>query len=46
MLVGLVQLNAAINVLAWTQVSMILIVILGTVFLSEYISAKVRGAII
>lgn len=41
-----VQLNAAINVLAWTQVSMILIVILGTVFLSEYISAKVRGAII
>ncbi|MDU8926767.1 phosphonate ABC transporter, permease protein PhnE [Alisedimentitalea sp. MJ-SS2] len=41
-----VQLNASINVLAWTQVSMILLVILGTVFLSEFISAKVRGAII
>ena len=41
-----VQLNASINVLAWTQVSTILIVILGTVFVSEYISAKVRGAII
>jgi len=27
-------------------VTTILIVILGTVFLSEYISAKVRGAII
>lgn len=41
-----VQLNASINILAWTQVSMILLVILGTVFLSEFISAKVRGAII
>ena len=41
-----VQLNASINVLAWTQVSTILLVILGTVFVSEYISAKVRGAII
>lgn len=41
-----VQLNASINVLAWTQVSMILLVILGTVFLSEFISAKIRGAII
>ncbi len=41
-----VQLNASINVLAWTQVSTILLVILGTVFISEYISAKVRGAII
>ena len=41
-----VQLNASINVLAWTQVSMILLVILGTVFLSEYVSAKVRHAII
>lgn len=41
-----VQLNASINVLAWTQVSMILLVILGTVFISEYISAKVRHAII
>lgn len=41
-----VQLNASINVLAWTQVSMILLVILGTVFVSEFVSAKVRGAII
>ena len=41
-----IQLSASINVLAWTQVTMILIVILGTVFVSEYISAKVRGAII
>jgi phosphonate transport system permease protein len=41
-----VQLNASINVLAWTQVSTILLVILGTVFVSEFISAKVRGAII
>lgn len=41
-----VQLNASINVLAWTQVSMILLVILGTVFISEYVSAKVRHAII
>lgn len=41
-----VQLNASINTLAWTQVSTILIVILATVFVSEYVSAKVRGAII
>ena len=41
-----IQLSASINVLAWTQVTTILIVILGTVFVSEYISAKVRGAII
>lgn len=41
-----VQLNASINTLAWTQVSMILLVILGTVILSEWISAKVRHAII
>ncbi|MDP7622163.1 MAG: phosphonate ABC transporter, permease protein PhnE, partial [SAR324 cluster bacterium] len=32
--------------LAWTQVSMILLVILGTVIISEWISAKVRHAII
>jgi phosphonate transport system permease protein len=41
-----VELNASINVLAWTQVSVILLVILGTVFISEYVSAKVRHAII
>jgi len=33
-------------VLAWPQVTMIVIVILGTVVLSEWVSAKVRHAII
>ena len=41
-----VQLNGSINTLAWTQVSMILLVILGAVVLSEWVSAKVRHAII
>ena len=41
-----VQLNSSINTIAWTQVSMILLVILATVILSEWISAKVRHAII
>ena len=40
------QLNGSLNTLAWTQVSLILIVILVTVFISEWVSAKVRGAII
>ncbi len=40
------QLNASMGILAWTQVSMILIVILGTVILSEWISAKLRHMII
>ena len=40
------QLNGSINTLAWTQVSTILLVILLTVFVSEWVSAKVRGAII
>ena len=40
------ELNGSINTLAWTQVSMILLVILVTVILSEWVSAKVRGAII
>jgi len=39
-------LNAAITTLAWTQVSLILIVIIATVVLSEWVSAKVRHAII
>jgi phosphonate transport system permease protein len=43
--VGL-QLNASINLLAWTQVSIILLVIIATVVLSEWVSAKVRHAII
>ena len=40
------QLNGSINTLAWTQVSTILLAILVTVFISEWVSAKVRGAII
>jgi phosphonate transport system permease protein len=40
------QLEASLNTLAWPQVSLILLVILGTVLLSEYVSAKVRHAII
>jgi phosphonate transport system permease protein len=39
-------LNAAITQLAWTQVSLILLVIIGTVVVSEWVSAKVRHAII
>jgi len=40
------QLNGAITTLAWTQVSLILLVIISTVVLSEWVSAKVRHAII
>ncbi len=40
------ELNGSINTLAWTQVSTILLVILVTVIISEWVSAKVRGAII
>ncbi|WP_193367657.1 phosphonate ABC transporter, permease protein PhnE [Pelagibius marinus] len=40
------QLNASITNLAWTQVSLILLVIIATVVLSEWVSAKVRHAII
>ncbi len=40
------QLNASIMTLAWTQVSMILIVIIATVIVSEWVSAKIRHAII
>ena len=39
-------LNAAITTLAWTRVSLILLIIIGTVIVSEWISAKVRHAII
>jgi phosphonate transport system permease protein len=34
------------NVLSWSQVSLILLVILGAVVIGEWVSAKVRGAII
>ncbi len=40
------QLSASLNILAWPQVSVILIAILATVLLSEWVSAKVRHAII
>ena len=39
-------LNGAITTLAWTQVSLILLVIIATVVVSEWVSAKVRHAII
>jgi phosphonate transport system permease protein len=35
-----------VNVLAWNQVTMIFIVIFGTVLVSEWVSARVRHAII
>jgi len=40
------ELNAAITQLYWTQVSLMLLVIIGTVIVSEWVSAKVRQAII
>ncbi len=40
------QLEASISTLAWTQVSIILLVILITVILSEWVSARVRYSII
>jgi len=40
------QLQASLNTLAWPQVTVILLAILATVVLSEWVSAKVRHAII
>lgn len=40
------QLQASLNVLAWPQVALIVLVILATVVLSEWVSAKLRHAII
>lgn len=40
------KLQASLNVLAWPQVTVILLLILGTVVASEWVSAKVRRAII
>jgi len=40
------QLQASLNVLAWPQVMLIILVILATVVVSEWVSAKVRHAII
>ena len=41
-----IQLSASINNLAWSSVSVILICIIATVLVSEWVSAKVRYAII
>ena len=40
------QLEASLNTLAWPQVSVILIAILSTVVLGEWVSARIRHAII
>lgn len=40
------QLNGSIMNLAWTKVSLILLVIVATVIVSEWVSAKIRHAII
>lgn len=40
------QLQGSLNTLAWPQVSLILLIILFAVLISEWVSAKVRGAII
>lgn len=40
------QLEASINTLAWPQVTMIFVLILGMVAVSEWVSARVRHAII
>ncbi|HFQ15102.1 MAG TPA: ABC transporter permease subunit, partial [Rhodobacteraceae bacterium] len=40
------QLTASLNILSWSQVSTILLAILFAVVISEWVSAKVRGAII
>lgn len=40
------QLQASLNVLAWPQVSLIILVILATVVVSEWVSARVRRAVI
>lgn len=39
-------LSSSLNVLAWPQVTLIILVILATVVVSEYISAKVRKVLI
>ena len=40
------QLDSSISTLAWTQVSLILLVILSTVIVSEWVSAKICHTII
>ncbi|TNF65551.1 MAG: ABC transporter permease subunit, partial [Rhodobacteraceae bacterium] len=40
------KLQASLNTLAWSQVTVILLLILATVVISEWVSARVRHAII
>jgi phosphonate transport system permease protein len=40
------QMNAAINNLAWAQVATVFVLIFATVIVSEWVSAKVRHAVI
>jgi len=40
------KLQASLNVLAWSQVTVILLLILATVVVSEWVSARIRHAII
>ncbi len=40
------QLQSSLNTLAWSQVSLIFLVVLATVLVSEWVSAKVRTAIL
>ena len=39
------NLESSMGTLAWPQVSLILLVVLGTVVASEYVSARVRAAV-
>lgn len=41
-----VNLESSMNTLAWPQVTLILLVILATVVVSEAVSARIRHAII
>jgi phosphonate transport system permease protein len=41
-----VKLEAALNTLAWPKVTMLLLVILATVVVSEWVTAKVRERLI
>lgn len=40
------QMNAAINRLAWDQVAMVFVLIFATVLVSEWVSARIRHAVI
>ena len=40
------QLEASLNTLAWPQVSVILLAILSTVVVGEWVSARIRHAIL